>query len=507
MSKISDRLIAKNTIVLFIRMAFVMFVSLYTSRITLKVLGINDYGIYQTVCGIVTFLEFLNNALGSSTSRFITFEMGKDKPKLNELFSTVMLSHIILGILIVVIGETVGVWFINNKLLISNDRMTATMFAFHCSMVSTFFQIVKVPYNAEIIAHEKMNIYAFISIIETLLKLLLVYLVSKTPFDRLKIYALLMCFTNIITVMIYQIYCGRNFFETKSKLRIEKTFAKNVLMFSGWNLFSSSAASLANQGVTIVTNMFFSPSTVTIRTLALKVNGAIYQFIDSFRTAINPQIVKNVASNKHEKAKQMSLLSTKYSYFLMLLIVMPLFLMCEYVLKLWLIDVPFGLIEFTRITLIQGLFQVFDASLYVPIYASGKIKLNSIISPLFDLIQLPIVYTLFLFGFPPISLAYVELLCCAILGLVVKPFLLKYILNYELKEIFAMFIKCFIITIMSSIIPIIAYKRLFKMNFFSFVLIGIICVFSILTIVLVFDLNKKIFKLIVAKLKNDRIKL
>ena len=296
----NNQRIAKNTVFLYFRMLLIMLVNLYASRVTLKVLGVDDFGIYQTVGGVVTFLAFLSNALGSGTSRFITFEMGKENPKLKELFSTVRIAHIILAIFIVIIGEIVGVWAIYNKLVIPLDRMEAAVFAFHLSMIATFFQITQVPYNATIIAYEKMNVYAYASVFEAVGKLVIVYLLNLLVFHKLEVYSVLMCIVTVSVMMIYRVYCRKNFDEARSKLIFNKEMFKGVASFSGWNLLTSSAASLANQGVTIVTNMFFSPAVVTVRSLALKINSILNQFVGSFRTAVNPQIVKKYAAGDYE---------------------------------------------------------------------------------------------------------------------------------------------------------------------------------------------------------------
>lgn len=458
-----NKRIAKNTLFLYFRMMLIVTVSLYTSRVTLKLLGVDDFGIYQTVGGAVTFLAFLSNALGSGTSRFITYEMGKENPRLKALFATVRVAHIILGIVIVIVGEIIGLWFVYNKLVIPIERLDAAVFAFHFSMLATFFQITQVPYNASIIAHERMNIYAYISILEAVLKLAITYILLVFPYDKLKVYSVLMFLITILVMSVYRIYCRKMFEEVRAKLLFNKEIFKEVASFSGWNLLTSSAGSLANQGVTIVTNIFFSPAVITVRTLALRINGLINQFIGNFRTAVNPQIVKKYAAGEYEEAKKLALVSTQYTYYLMLIIVIPLFFVVEPALKVWLGDVPDGLVPFVRIALVQGLFQAFDTSLYVPIYAKGQIRENAIISPFFDFIQLPIVYVLFKIGYPPIALAWVEALACVILGIVIKPILVHVIVKYSYKDIMLMILRCMIVTGLSLIAPILLI-RFFDVN-------------------------------------------
>ena len=235
------------------------------------------------------------------------------------------MAHIILGILIVIIGEVVGLWIVYNKLVIPAERINASIFAFHFSIVATFFKITVVPYNACIIAHENMDIYALISIIEAFLNLAIVYILQVFSYDKLETYALLICFATIIIMIIYRLYCRKKYEETRTKLMFDKEFFKGVASFSGWNLLTSSAGSLANQGITIVTNMFFAPSVVTVRTLSLRINEITNQFVGNYRNAVNPQIVKKYAAKDFEGSRNLALTSTQLTYYLMLLIVVPLF--------------------------------------------------------------------------------------------------------------------------------------------------------------------------------------
>ena len=498
----NNKIIAKNTIFLYFRMMLIMVVTLYTSRVTLKVLGVDDYGIYQTVGGVVTFLAFLSNALGSGTSRFITFEMGKEKPRLDSLFATVRVAHIVLAIIIVILGEGIGLWFIYNKLVIPADRLGAAVFAFHFSMAATFFQITQVPYNATIIAHEKMNIYAYISILEASLKLVIVFALKIFMHDKLEVYSVLMCATTVFIMLVYRIYCRKSFNEVRSKLIFDKEMFKGVASFSGWNLLTSSAASLANQGVTIVTNMFFAPAVVTVRSLALRINSIINNFIGNFRTAVNPQIVKKYAAKDYEGSKKLALASTQYTYYLMLIIVVPLFLLVEPALRLWLGEIPEGLIPFVQISLFQGLFQAFDTSLYVPIYASGRIKENAIISPLFDFIQLPIVYILFTLGYPPIALAWVEAIACVMLGVVIKPVLVHIIAKYDYWEIMRMIGRCMVVTILSLIAPKAADLIFDGNTIVGFLVIGFVSVISAAIVVWVIGIDRHMRTLLIDWIKE-----
>ena len=486
----NNKRIAKNTLFLYFRMMLIMAVTLYTSRVTLQILGVDDFGIYQTVGGAVTFLSFLSNALGTGTSRFITYEMGKDTPRLNTLFATVRVAHIILGLVIVIAGEVIGLWFLHNKLVIPSDRMSAAVFAFHLSMAATFFQITQVPYNACIIAHEKMNIYAYISILEAVLKLVIVYALLITGYDKLEVYSVLMCVVSVIVAFTYRIYCRKTFNETRSGLSFDKKIFKEVASFSGWNLLSNSAASLADQGVTLVTNMFFAPAVVTVRSLALKINGTLNQFIGNFRTAVNPQIVKKYASGDYDGSRKLALASMQFTYYLMLIIVVPLFFLVDPALELWLGEVPEGLNAFVRFALIQGLFQALDTSLYAPVFAKGQIRENAIISPLFDFIQLPVVFVLFVSGYPPVVLAYVSAAAYAVLGIIIKPLIVHWVVKYNYTEIMVIIFRCMSVTALAAVLPAVSAFFLDVRTVLGFIIVLMTSLLSVGIIVWVIGISK-----------------
>lgn len=502
----NNKRIAKNTLFLYFRMMLIMAVSLYASRVTLKVLGVEDFGIYQTVGGAVSFLAFLSNALGTGTSRFITYEMGKENPRLGSMFATVRVAHIVLAAFVVVAGEAIGLWFIYNKLVIPPERLNAAVFAFHFSMAATFFQITQVPYNACIIAHEKMDVYAYISILEASLKLVIVYALLVLSFDKLEVYSVLMFVVTLIVLISYRIYCTKKFEETRSKPTFDKCIFKEVAVFSGWNLMSSSAASLANQGVTVVTNMFFDPAVITVRTLALKINDVMNQFVGNFRTAVNPQIVKKYAAGDQEGSKRLALASTQFTYYLMLALVLPLFLLVDPALKIWLEEVPDGLAVFVRFALLQALFQAFDNSLYVPIYAKGQIKENAIISPLFDFLQLPAIFILFKLGFPPVALAWVQMIAYLCLGVIIKPILVHLIVKYGYKEMMLMILRCLAVTALASAAPYAASCFVDENTAIGFITVLIVSLISVGLFVWIAGLDKQMKNMLIQWLKGRNSK-
>lgn len=505
----NNKTIAKNTLFLYFRMLFTMLVSLYTSRVVLQVLGVNDYGIYQTVGGVVAMLSFLNGALSSGSSRFLTFELGKeDTKKLKETFSTTLFIHIILALLIAIVAETAGLWFVCNKLLIAPERLVAAVFAYHLSILTAVITITQVPYTASIISHEKLDIYAYMSIVEVSLKLGIVYLLTISTWDKLKMYATLLCFVQIGIALFYRYYCTRRFMETRFHWKIDKGIAKNVLGYSGWNLWANTSIALNNQGTIILLNMFFSPTVVAARAIANQVNMAANQFVQNFRTAANPQIVKRYAAGDFDGSKRLLLESTKYSYYLMLMLCLPICLVTEPLLELWLNVIPDYTTIFLQLTIITSLFQVFDTSFYTALYAKGQIRENAMISPTLGFLSFPIVYMMFRYGCSPVSLAWVMLVLYALLGLVVKPLLLIKIVGYTWKDIFTVFYSCFRVTIICVPFPVVLYcfrEKLFHSITVQFIILILVSALSVCTSVWCIGINQsirvKILKTIKSKLR------
>lgn len=434
-------------------MIFTMLVALYTYRVILQKLGVDDFGIYNAVGGIVGFLSFLNSALATGSSRFLTFELGKgDSDLLKRTFSSLLTAHILLSIIIVILAETIGLWFLYNKMIIPPDRMSAAIFTFHISIIAAIITIIQVPYNASIISHEKMDIYAYVSIFEVVAKLSICYLLGVGGFDRLKFYAVLIFLVHLAIILFYRYYCLRNYSETKFRFSLHKTILKPVLSFSGWSLFADSAIALTNQGILVLLNMFFAPAVVTARAISLQVNNAANQFVNNFRTAANPQIVKLYAVNDFEGSKRLLLQSTKFSYYLMLVLGLPIIFLADPILHLWLGEnVPDYTTIFLQLVIIQSLFQVFDRSFYTALYAKGQLKENALISPTISFIVFPIIYLFFKAGYSPVVLSWAYLISYALLGLIVKPILIVKIVDYKWSDIISVYIPCLLVTIAAMV--------------------------------------------------------
>lgn len=479
----SSKTIAKNTIFLYIRMLFAMAVSLYTSRVILDVLGVDDYGLYQAVGGVVAMLSFLNGALSHGTSRFLTFELGTGNyEKLKRTFSSVMTVHIILGIFVVLVAETAGLWFVKHKLVIPDERMDAAILAYHFSILTAVIHIIQVPYNSSIIAHERMNVYAYVSILDVVLKLGICYLLNIGGLDKLILYAGLLCTVQACIAMTYRVYCKRKFAEASYKPIWDWSILKEVLGYSGWNLFANTAIALVTQGANILLNMFFTSATVTAMSISNQVNAAAQQFVNSFRTAANPQIVKKYAVGDLEGSQRLLLTSTKFSLYLMLLLAMPIFLVSEELLAIWLKEVPEYTNIFVRITIVTCLFQVFDTSFYTALYAKGRIRENAMISPTILFLLFPIVYLLYKNGAPPTILSWGLLVSYAILGLIVKPLLIIKIAGYKRKDILSVFWDCFKVVVIAAIVPfILAYyaNGMFDSVILKFIVLVIVSLTSV----------------------------
>ena len=487
-----------------------MVVSLYTSRVVLNALGVEDYGIYQTVGGVVAMIGFLIGALSAGTSRFLTYELGTGNfAKLQSTFSSLFYVHLIFALIILLLGETIGLWFVYNKLVIPEERMFAAMITFHFSIATSFFTITQVPYDASIISHEKMRVYAYTSIVDAVLKLVIVFMLLKSPIDKLIYYSMLLFVQSVGMMMFYRWYCIRNFIECKLKFIFNKSIIKDVLTYCGWNVFATTSVALCSQGLTIVTNIFFQPEVVAARAVANTVNQIANQFVGNFRTAINPQIVKQYAAGNNDVSKDLLLSSTKYSFYLFYLFALPICLTAEFVLKVWLGKVPEFAIPYLQLAICTSIFGVFDVSFYTALYAKGRIKENSICSSLFFFIAFVATYLCFRGGLSPIMSGWMLLAAQIVVAVIVKPIILVKIVKYNYREILDVFKNCLLVAIVSTLLPLIlyAYKDSLFENYYIKEIS--ICVFSIISVgvtVWIIGLEKEIRTQIINVIKSRIIK-
>lgn len=479
----NGKTIAKNTMFLYFRMMVTMIISLYTSRVVLQVLGVDDYGIYQAVGGIVGFMSFINNALGTGSSRFITFGLGEDNPeKLKKIFATTFTGHVILALLIVIVAETLGLWFLHHKMMIPTDRLYAAEWVFHLSILTAFFSLTQVPFNACIIAHEKMTIYAYVSIVDAVCRLLIVYMLIIGQMDKLILYAILHVVLQVSILLFYRFYSTRHFSEVQVGFIIDKSIFREIAGFSGWSLFAQTSIALNSQGILLLLNMFFAPAVVTARSISIQLNMAATQFMTNFQTAVIPQIVKRYAAKDYDGSKQLLLDTAKFSFCLMMLLSMPICFSAKELLTLWLGIVPPYAVVFLQLIVIQSLFQVFDTTFYYALYAKGQLKENALLSPTVLFLIFPIVYVMFKIGFSPIALSWATIVAYILIGLIIKPILIIRIVNYKWSDIFSVFIPCLKVTLASLPVPLLANYYLDTMDFpmfVDFIVIVTVCVASV----------------------------
>lgn len=403
--------IAKNTMYLFIRMLFLMILSLYTSRVVLNILGVEDYGIYNVVGGLVAMVGYINQALSSSTLRFIAFSIGHESSKqIRVIFNTSFVIHIILALIICVLGETIGLWFFYNKLNIPVENQHAAFVIYQLSIISTILVIISLPYNALIIAYERMSAFASLSILDAILKLSSVYLLYVISYDKLIVYGSLMLLTQFIYTLIYFIYCRKHFLESRINFIIDKRKSIEMIKFAGWSMFGCTAAISYTQGLNLLLNVFGGPIVNAARGLAVQVQGIVSNFLSNFQTAINPQIIKSYALNDYKYMINLICISSKYSFFLMLLIIAPLFINMEILLTWWLGEIPQYLTTFLKIILLISLVDSLSNSIMKSVDATGKIKRYHVIIGCTLMMILPCSYIALKLGYPLYSVFIIQLL-------------------------------------------------------------------------------------------------
>lgn len=389
----NSKKLAKNTIFLYIRLLFSMLVSLYTSRIILQYLGVEDYGIYNVVGGVVAMFTLVSGTLSSSISRNLTYTLGKgDYERLNRTFTTSVNVQCLLIIIILLLAEPIGIWFLNNKLVIPDSRMYAANWVLQFSILTFCINLFSVPYNATIISHEKMDAFAFIGVLEVFLKLGVVFLLNIGNIDKLINYAFLLCCVSLLIQTIYFAYCKRNFDECTYHFCYDRRIMRDVLGFAGWNFLGSAAGILKNQGLNILLNLFFGPTVNAARAIATQVNTAIVGFVSNFMTALMPQITKAYAQGNLDYVVQCIYRGSKFSYFLLFFLSLPVMVETEGILRVWLINVPDSTVNFVRYIILLSLADTLSRTTINANNATGDIKRYQITMGLFNLMILPCCY-------------------------------------------------------------------------------------------------------------------
>ncbi len=481
----NNKRVAKNTLFLYFRMIVIILANLYTTRIVLAELGATDFGIYNVVGGVVMMFSFINSCMTTTTQRYMTFELGrKNMARLNSIFSISLNIHAGIALAIVLLAETVGLWFLNSKLNIPDSQMTAANWVYQFSILTFCVNIIQVPYNAAIIAHEKMNVFAYISIFEAALKLGIAYVLVVLSDNKLVFYAALVFLTQLIVRLVYQAYCKYKYEECTYHWVKDHGLYKEMTAFAGWNLMGSIAWLLKGQGLNIMLNIFFGPIVNAAQGIASQVRQAIMGFIFNFMSAVNPQITKYYATDQRREMETLAYNGLKYSFILLFLMSLPLMLNVEYILNLWLKSAPGYASLFVVLVLVESLCNtVFDQPLTTSIAATGNIKIYQIVVSSIMFLIVPIGYVALKLGAAPQSVYYVSIVITVIAGLA-RFYYCKRQLDYAWSRFWQSVLRPVVtLTLLSLPVPILARFYVFHdATFFDFIancVISLICIVSV----------------------------
>ena len=460
-TSVNNKRIAKNTLLLYVRMLFIMGVSLYTSRVVLNTLGVEDYGIYNVVGGVVAMFGFINGAMSSATQRFITFALGKgDMDNLQKVFSTTLQIHALIATIIFILGETVGLWFMYTQMQIPADRMDAAFWVLQCSIMSAIVMIVSVPYNADIIAREKMSAFAYISILEAVLKLAIVFLLLVFTQDKLVLYSALVLCVQLFIRFCYGHYCNKHFPESKYRHVWDKRLFKEMTGFAGWSMFGNLSAVLYGQGLNMLLNVFFGPVVNAARAVAVQVQSVMQQFVSNFQMALNPQITKTYAKGEMDEMHQLMFRSARFSFYLLFLLSLPVLFETDFILTIWLKTVPDNTVTFLRIIICTSLIYTLANPLIIANQATGKVRKYQAVCGSILLMILPVSYVCLKLGCPAYSVFIVHF-CMEALTQLARIIMLRPLIGVKIKDFFKhIYARVFIVIVLSSIAPVAVYHNM-----------------------------------------------
>lgn len=476
---------------LYFRMILTMAVSLYTSRVVLNTLGVVDFGIYNVVGGFVLMLGFLNSAMSSGTQRFLAFEIGKgDSAGFGRVFLMSINIHGLIGLAVLLVAETLGLWFVNNHLVIPAERLSAANWVFQFAVFSFIVTVLSVPYNAAIIAHERMSVFAWLSILEVSLKLAVVFMLDFTGFDKLKVYSVLMFAVVLIIRFIYGLYCQRHIEQTKFKFFWNHALFKTLLSYAGWNLWGNIAGVIAIQGTNILLNLFFGPALNAAKAVSDQVRGAVNGFVVNFQMAVNPQIVKSYAKRDLVYMHALVAQSAKVSFFLMFLLAVPVLFRVEYLLEKWLIHVPDNTGIFIQLSLIILLFDSISGPLMTAAQATGKIRVYQSVVGGFLLLNVPLSYLFLKMGYGPNAVFVVGILV-AFFAFFIRLFIISPLINFSVSRFLKQIAQRILPTTVVCILFAFILSELFNgINLTEFLIFVFLLTLSNLFIIILFGLNK-----------------
>ena len=494
MDKNSKR-IAKNTIYLYIRMLFLMFISFFTTRIVLEKLGAHDYGIYNVVSSIAISFSFFSSSLTNASQRFLAVAIGKnDIDEGTKVMNQHLIVYGIICIIIILISELIGTWFISEKLNFSQDKLWVVQWVFRLSIISVIIGLISIVFNSMIIAHEDMKIYSYVSIFDGIMKLLIVYLLGIMPYEHLLVYALLMTLITFLSQLFLFIYCIKRYPECRFSWSWDIKLIKKTFSFISWNVLGSISATICDQGISILSNMFFGPIINAASGIATQVNGAIFRLSTNFLISLQPQMVKSYVQKENDYLRTLFFNSSRFSLYFLWIFVCPVFYGSDDILRFWLVDIPEWTNSFVRWALIISLIAILKQPIWMIIIASGKLKKYIIYSNIIMILLFPLVYILLKLGYPPVCI-YMSSFIINVLCVVVALYVLnKFYLSFSLIEYLEQVIKPFLLVLFPSIASAILISSHLDYNiihlFIQCLLIFIICIVSIYCIGL--SANEKI---------------
>ena len=486
----NNKRIAKNMLFLYMRMLLIMGVTLYTSRVVLQVLGVEDFGIYNVVGGVVSIMAFFISSLSNVSQRYMNIGLGKqDIREVEYAFRQSFTLMCLLSAILLLLGETLGLWFVYNKLVIPPDRTVAALWVYQFSLISVLSAINQVPLMGSIVAHERMNMYAYLGLFEACARLLIVYFLKVFgTFDSLILYGMLTALVSFITWLLYAIYCIRVFSECKLRFYWDHSLVKDMSRFIGQNLFGCFAWSAGIQGTNILLNLFFGPAINAARAISVQVSAVVTRFTENIMTAVKPQIIKSYASGDREYMIVLIVKSSKYAYFLAALFAIPVMMEIEFLLKVWLGQVPEHTVAFTRLVLCESLIGVFIPPLWIAANATGRIKNNQVYGRMFTLAILPISYLLLKVQQDPMIPFFVAvvanigywLYCLYDIHVRIRLDIRYYLKEVVMPGLFLSLILCSVGLIQSLMIPEDTFSR-FLLVFASMLIVGVCVVYRLLS--------------------------
>lgn len=482
--------VAKNTILLYIRMLVLLVIGLFTSRVVLNSLGVENYGINSVIAGFLSMFGIITTALSTAINRYISVELGRRNiEKLKSVFTTSVVVQFFMGLLVVLLIESFGLWFLNNEMQIPDGRHDAAMWCLHCATMTTFISLIDVPFNSLIIAHEKMSAFAYMGILDATLKLGICYLLYISPFDKLKTYSILLVMVYVLTTSIYWIYCQSKFEECTFERKVDKSLLRMMWGFAGWNLFGQASWIMNTQGINILMNIFFGVAVNAARGVAVQVNGIIQQFVNNFMLAMYPQITKSYAAGDKTQAFALACRGAKFSFYIMFFLSLPLMIESKQILKLWLGNPPEDTVVFVIWTIISTYTIILGNTLVTLQVADGHIKKYQLWMTILGSIPFPLTWVLFKCGCTVISSYYIYVV--TYWGLIfVRWYLVNEMTGLPAKQyLFGVVGKCHIIAILSCVLPLLEFYLLPEV-YIRIVIIGLTSIGSTGTAIYFFGLDK-----------------